>query len=122
MRVCLPVLDGRVSPVLDVARTLLVVDLEGRAEESRFAVRIEDQVTAIKSRRIAALEPDLLICGAISRELEELLRSCGIDLIPNICGAIDEILAAFVHGDLRAGRFLMPGCAGGRQRARRGHR
>jgi predicted Fe-Mo cluster-binding NifX family protein len=112
----------RISPVLDVARQFLLVDVTLDAEIGRRQARIEHQDFVAQAKQIVGLEPNVLICGAISRPLETLLVSAGVRVIPNTCGAVDEVIAAFVSGRLTEQAFLMPGCTGRHRRFRRRHR
>jgi predicted Fe-Mo cluster-binding NifX family protein len=122
MRVALPINGERISPVLDVARRFLLVDVAPDSEVGRREARIEHQDLVAKAKRIVELGPHVLICGAISRPLETLLVSAGVRVIPNTCGAVDEVVAAFVSGRLTEQAFLMPGCTGRHRRFRRRHR
>lgn len=110
--IAIPVADERISPVLDVARRFLVVELAGAEERSRREVAIEETGLGLRARRIAALGCEVLVCGAVSRPLESLLRSAGIRVVPNTCGVVDEVLALLRAGGLPEDRFLMPGCRG----------
>jgi len=112
MWVALPVADGRISPVLDVARRFLVVEFRGADERSRREVAVEEAGLAPRARRIAALGAEWLVCGAVSRPLEVLLLSAGIRVVLNTCGPVEEVLAALRSGGLADDRFLMPGCRG----------
>jgi predicted Fe-Mo cluster-binding NifX family protein len=58
----------------------------------------------------------VLICGAISRPLEAMLLSAGVEVIPQTCGPVEEVLKAFMSGKLTEKAFLMPGCCGRRRR------
>ena len=122
MRVVIPVADTRVSPVFDSASLLWVVDVEGGMEINRREIAVEEMELAPRARRVAALEADTVICGAISRPLELLLTASEIDVIPHTCGGAEEVLSAFLEGTLSHGRFAMPGCGGGRRRRFRGGR
>ena len=53
--------------------------------------------------------------------LELALASAGIEIIPQTCGEIEEVLDAYLAGRLRQGEFLMPGCCG-RRRCPRDHK
>ncbi len=120
MRVALPIWDERVSPVFDVASRLLVVDLEGGREVYRTEAALDEPEAGRRAQRLAQLNIDLLICGAISTALEAMLASAGIDVTPQTCGPVEEVLKAFVHGRLTGEAFLMPGACD-RRRVRRGH-
>jgi len=119
MRIVIPVTGQRISPVFDVARHLLVVDAENGREIGRSEEILEDVPLASRASLIAQLRTDLLICGAISRLLETALLSAGIEIIPQRCGQVEEVLQAFLSGKLTGDMFVMPGCCRRRRRRRR---
>jgi predicted Fe-Mo cluster-binding NifX family protein len=118
MRVLLPSHENRISPVLDVARRFVLVDVVQHQAVARREVSIEDSELVTRAKRLIDLRPDIVICGAISRPFEAMLASCGVRVVGNTCGGIDEIIDAFLKGELTEAAFLMPGCTG-RQRRRR---
>jgi len=61
---------------------------------------------------------DVLICGAISRPLEMMLVSEGMQVIPHTCGPVEDVIRAYVSGRLTDQAYLMPGCCGQRRRTR----
>ena len=111
MRVLIPVLRGRISPLLDVARRFLLVDVQEGKEIGRREVNIEKTGFVPRSKRIAQFGTHVLICGAISRPLAEALASEAVQVIPNTCGAVEQVLQAFRLGKLTEREFLMPGCS-----------
>jgi len=111
MRVLLPVSRGRISPLLDVARRFLLVNVQGGREIGRREVSIEKTGLVPRSKRIAQLGAHVLICGAISRPLEQALASEAVRVIPNTCGSAEQVLQAFRLGQLTDRAFLMPGCS-----------
>jgi predicted Fe-Mo cluster-binding NifX family protein len=122
MRVAVPTWTGRVSPVFDVARRLLVVDINDAAEVSRNEAVIEETQLVPRTQRVTQLGVNVLICGAISMPLEAMLVAAGVRVIPHTCGMVEEVLQAFASGRLTDERFLMPGCCGRRRRFRGRHR
>lgn len=110
MRIAIPVWDHKVSPVLDTASRLLIVEVEDQGETSRFETCLDEQDLSRRCFRIQGLELDLLICGAISRQFSRMLMASGIDIIPEISGLAEEVLRAYLQGNLFHSRFLMPGC------------
>ena len=121
MKVAVPIWAGRVSPVLDVARRLVVAELEGRTEISRKEEPVAETDLFRRAQRIRQLGVDVLICGAVSRPLEDMLRANGVQVTPWVCGSVEEVLQAFLCGRLSEASFLMPGCCGRRRRFH-GHR
>lgn len=105
--------------MLDAARQMLVVDVEGGEEVARREEPFGDADPARRALGVSRLGIDVLICGAVSRPLEAMLAAAGVRLIPQTCGPVEEILRAFRMGELTEQAFLMPGCRG-RRRFRRG--
>ncbi len=122
MKVAIPTWNGRVSPVFDVAKRLLVVKLDGDREVSREEATIEETQLMARAKRVAGLGVNVLICGAISMPLEAMLASAGVRVIPHTCGTVEDIVLAFASGQLTDETFLMPGCCGRRWRFRGRHR
>jgi predicted Fe-Mo cluster-binding NifX family protein len=118
MRIAIPVWSGRVSPVFDVAKRLLVVDVDGGSEVSRGEVRLEDTRPWTRATHLAQLKVNTLICGAISRPLESMLGSVHVRVVPLACGSVEQVLGAFLAGNLAEDAFLMPGCCARRRRRR----
>ena len=116
MRAAIPIFDGRISPVFDAARRLVLVDIENGREVRRTEQVVEEPELGPRARRVAELGTDVLICGAISRPLEATLLSAGVEVIPQTCGPVEDVLKAFVSGKLTQQAFVMPGCCGHRRR------
>lgn len=114
----MPIWGERVSPVFDVARRLLIVDIERSLEVGRQDTALSEADPGLRARRVAELGVDVLICGAVSRLLEGMLQAAGIRVIVHVCGPVEEVLRAFVAGCLTDQTFLMPGCCGRRRRVR----
>jgi len=123
MRVAIPHWRGRVSPVFDVSGALLLADVDRGKLIWRDNLTLEAEISYLERVRcIRELGVEVLICGAVSRPLEFALISAGIEVIAQICGDVDQVLDAFIAGQLEQGCYLMPGCYGRRRRFRRGHR
>lgn len=119
MRIAIPIWDDKVSPVLDAASRLLIVDVEDQKEASRFETILDEQDLSRRCLRIRGMEVETLICGAVSRPFSRMLMASGIDVIPEISGHVKDVLKAYLQGNLFHSKFLMPGCR--RKRNRRQH-
>ena len=122
MKIAIPEWQGRVSPVFDVASKVLLVDIEGERELQRQEHLLSPTDPWARAQAVRDTGAKVLICGAISRPLQAALCSAEIQLIGNICGPIDEVLAAFREGRLDGTVFLMPGCCRRRRRFHGGGR
>ncbi len=112
MRVAVPIWEDKVSPVMDTATRLLVIEVENMKEASRFETYIEDQDIFRRCFRMRNLGVDTLICGAISRPYCRGMMATGIRVISGIAGNPEEVLKAYRKGTLSHSRFSMPGCKG----------
>ncbi len=120
MKLAIPVWQGRISPVLDVAGQLLLVELSDGREVARDEQIIWESSLDQRVKRLAELGVGTLICGGISQSLKAMLADCGIRVIACICGGVEEVLAAYLAKQLGEDRFAMPGCCGGRRQRHRG--
>jgi predicted Fe-Mo cluster-binding NifX family protein len=116
MRVAIPRWQGRVSPVLDSACELVVLDIEAGQEVRREERQLGRTDPLARAQEIAELGADTVICGAISAAMEARLVSAGLRVIGFTCGPLDEVLGAFLNGDLTRQAFVMPGCEEWRRR------
>jgi predicted Fe-Mo cluster-binding NifX family protein len=119
MRIAIPIWDDKISPVLDTASRLLIVDVEDQKEASRFETILDEQDLVRRCLRIRGMEVDTLICGALSRPFFRMLMSPDIEIIPEISGHVEDVLKAYLQGNLFHSKFLMPGCRRNRQRQRK---
>lgn len=110
MRIAIPQWQGRVSPVFDVAATLLVVEADGASEVKRQEFALTTTDPDKRAQQVVQLAADVLICGAISWPLELALHSAGVQVISQICGQVDEVIRSFLANTLANGAFWMPGC------------
>lgn len=120
MKVAIPLWQGRVSPVFDEAGRILVVDVSEGRERSRQEESLCNQNPFERAKALPGMGIDLLICGMISQTQRAALDSVGIRIIPHICGLVEDVIAAFLDGEIENGAFLMPGC--GRRKRSRQHR
>lgn len=116
MRIAIPVWEDKVSPVFDTALKLLVVEITGQREVSRFFYYIDDNDLTQKCHMIRKLDLDTLICGAVSHGFLQMLLASGMEIVQEISGPVEEVLKAYLQGNVFQTKFLMPGCKRGRNR------
>lgn len=122
MKLAIAVWNDLVSPMLDTAGHLAVFEVDDGQMVSRADRALTETVIVRRAAAIAETGAEVIICGAVSNSLVFLLAARGIRLIPWIAGRADEVIAAFLAGDLPSERFLMPGFSGRRRRCRGGRR
>jgi len=113
--------DERIAPVFDTARRIHVVEAEAGQIAGESQEAMQDDVPVQKALRLAELGVGVLVCGAISKPLHELILGHGIQVIPFVAGDLSEVVNAWLSGNLSRDAFAMPGCCGRRMRVHGGH-
>jgi len=116
----IPIWEERVAATLDFASQLLVVNLNGRCETGHQEISLHEGEAMVALVERAGI--DILICGAVSRIVWELLTRQGIQVIPFVSGDLTDVLGAWLCGRLDHPRFRQPGCRAGARRRWRGSR
>lgn len=109
MRLAVPVWENRVSPVLDSASRLLILEVKEGGELYRSEIDLDEKDLSRRCRRIRKLGVDALICGAVTRRLSDMIRASGVFIIRGVSGSPGEVLDACLEGRLNRPEFLMPG-------------
>jgi len=121
MKLAIPIYNSNISNVFDFAHRLLLVEIENGKETNRSEVSLENQSLPQRVEQIKNLEASVLVCGAISRVLANMITASGIEVLPYVTGNINDVLQAYLTGQLVKPAFSMPGCWPGARRGF-GHR
>jgi len=108
-KIALSIWNNKVSPVMDTASQLMVIEYEDKKEVMRMLLNIPHFNVVHKAEFLKDHGIDLLICGAISMQMHQILTASHIEVIPFIRGSIGKVLAAYNDGDLQNGDFFLPG-------------
>ena len=98
MRLAVPEHQGRIAPVFDCCKRLMIV-LQLPLEDE--LLHNEDWASLprlTRAARLMELNVELLVCGGISCWMEEQIRRHGIRMIPWVAGDVWEVLAALRQG------------------------
>jgi predicted Fe-Mo cluster-binding NifX family protein len=120
MKVAIPAYHGRVSPVFDTCRELVVFEDGEQAGTMSWPVDLSGATELSRAERMRDLGVNVLLCGGITQEQASRIRSLGIRLVAWLAGDVNDVVAAFREGRLRESRFAMPGCRGRCRRNRQG--
>ena len=110
MRIAIPHWRGRVSPMFDESRRLLLVDIKNGQEINRIEEILVLGNPLLRVKQVRKTGADLLVCGAISLALKHNLQATGITVLGFTCGSIDDIIEAILERTLMDPKFAMPGC------------
>jgi predicted Fe-Mo cluster-binding NifX family protein len=120
MKVAVTVWEDTVSTVCDFSSRLLVFDVMGNEVKNRSLISFQTGIMPERMNQFEALGIEVLLCGAISRPLERMIRASGVKVIPCLRGSIEEVLRAYLEGGLSDARFTLPGFGPGASCARGG--
>ncbi len=109
MKIAIPIWNGLVSNVFDFSHSLLLVDIQNGRETNRSEISLAAESVPQRASRLKSLGVDVLICGAISRPLMYMLKGSGIEVLPYVKGRVDELLQAYMTGQLGQQQFILPG-------------
>lgn len=116
MRIAIPHWQGRISPVFDVAVNFLLIEVEDGRESRREERRLSATDSFARVAEFLSFGAGILICGAISAPAEARLVAAGVQVIGFTCGRVDDVLNAYLNGELVNRVFAMPGCQRWRRR------
>ncbi len=109
MRVAVPEHLGRIAPVFDCCRRILIVVQNANEEELISQEDWSSLPRFERASRLNELVVQCLLCGGISCWMEEQIHRQGIQLIPWIAGDVWEVLKALRNGTISDPCYAMPG-------------
>lgn len=110
MKVAVAIWNDRISPVFDVSRTILILDIAKGVVTGESIARFDNDNPVRKLSAFSQNGIHTLICGAISRPIAEIFINSGIRLIPFVAGNRQEVIDAYLNGSLPCWELCMPGC------------
>lgn len=123
MKTAFAIWEDRIAPVFDTTRQLRLVESDGTAVTGESLESLAPDEPHRIAGRLAELGVGILVCGAISRPLHQLIASQGIEVVPFVTGETGAVVRAWLGNALDGDRFAMPGCCGqGRRGMLRGQR
>jgi len=112
--IAIPVLRGRVAPVLNwCSRMLIFPALPDESEGQEFwapGLGPGERLQLLQEHGVQTL-----ICGALSLDLQNCATELGLKVIPGVAGDIVEVIKAFRQDRLDQPEFWLPGCRGPRR-------
>ncbi len=112
MKVAFACWDNRIAPVFDTARQVHVARIESGSIEAETRESLPEDFPVQKTLRLVELGIGTLVCGAISRIMHTVVASYGIQVIPFVAGDLEDVIRAWLGGNLGQEAFAMPGCRG----------
>ena len=108
MRVAIFIFGTSISPRFDYAPEALIVDIEEGHEVKRESIALGGLHPVARLNGLKDKHVDVLICGNIDVNSEQMTESMGIRLIPWVTGEADKAIRLFLAGELAPGTILSP--------------
>lgn len=112
MKVAFAYWEDRIASVFDTARQIHLLEADSGNAISQTQETMQVDLPLERVSRLVELGIDTLVCGAISRSLQALIVGHGIVVIPFVAGDLNEVIQAWLGGNLVNDKFIMPGCYG----------
>ena len=114
--VAVPVYKDRISPLLDVAKRFAVYEITEGEIKQKITIDINTESESHKVEKLSELGVSLIIGGAISGFISQMISEKGIRLISWVSGQVDEVIEAYLRRELTSCLMQKPFC----KRRRRG--
>ena len=112
MLVAVPEFKGRVAPTFDFCHKLTLWRIDDRGVRAAGHRQCKGLAPQKRAPKLKSLGVDLLLCGAIGKEVEDDIRSLGIEVKGGLAGEVMEVISAYRCRALGESRFKMPGVFG----------
>lgn len=120
MKILLSVNHGEIAPVFDVAGSFILLEIIDGKVLSQTELELSHCCGPARIFSLAETGVEILVCGAISRQLSLIAESCGISVYSFLTGKVKQIIDELGSGKtFCSGKFAMPGCQNQQKRHRR---
>ena len=99
-RVAMPVADSRISNRIDCSSNFLIASIENGVINKRELVHLVDASLPAKLKMWNQYEVNVLICDGIPQFYLNQLTDSPFQVIPWICGEVEDVLQQYVKGTL----------------------
>jgi predicted Fe-Mo cluster-binding NifX family protein len=117
--IALPVMRGRVAPVLNWCSRIQIFPEEPSQEGGGQELLLPHLEAAQRLQLLHAKGVSTLICGALSADLLRYAGKLGLTVVSGVSGEVAEVVQSYWQNTLDHPKFWLPGCRGLR-RYRRG--
>ena len=110
MRIAAAIWEDKISPLMDTASRLLIIDRSTPENTTRYEAAFFGHGIWHRTKFIVGHDVEVLLCGAISRPFKNMLCANGVQVVNGLSGSIETIMDAYLTGNLDRSVFFMPGC------------
>jgi predicted Fe-Mo cluster-binding NifX family protein len=112
--IAIPIMRGRVAPVLNWSSRMLIFSATPGGAESQ-EIWLPEQGPEERLQLLREKGVHTVICGALSADLQYYATKLGLIVIPGVAGEVGQVLTAYREDRLSQPEFWLPGCQGYRR-------
>jgi len=116
MKIGFTVWKNRISPLFDSAQMLLIAEIKNETITGKHYEPFHSHLPSSKAIQTYNMGVKVVICGAISHFLANMIEAYGIRIIPFVAGDVNQVIDAYIKYNLPTPEFQMPGCGFKRRR------
>jgi len=105
MNIAIPIFRERISPRFDTAARFLLVEVENGVVNRRAEQAVEEDARCRRTEFLLRNRVDVLLCGGIRQCDYFSVVSAGIDVYPGLIGETNDVLDAFLSGEISKDGF-----------------
>ena len=96
-----PVYQERISPLLDVAKKFTLYEIHDGEIRQKIYINIHEDNESLRIEKLKELGVSVIIGGAVSCFVSDIIHSKNIRLISWASGLVDNIVESYIKGDLK---------------------
>lgn len=104
--------ENRIAPVFDTTREIRLIESESGQVVNSRAVTLSAEMPIQRTLQLAELGVETLVCGAISKPMQNLISAYNIRVVPFVAGELPQVVQGWLDDRLESEIFKMPGCRG----------
>lgn len=105
-KIAIPRFGENVAPCFGFSATVSIFDVAGDDVVGHHDFVLQSKRELDRVRLLRDQEVDTLICGGLQDRFEDIIQASGIHVISWVAGNVEELLEAFLHGQLHEGSRL----------------
>ena len=123
MKVALPIFGPKISPRFDCATSFLIIQIKGRKVAGMVSFAVHEAGSFHRIKFLQNQQITVVLCGGIRRCDFRRLVEVGIEVYGGLLGPTDQIVEAYLRGELSADPpWERCGLRGGRKVGKGGRR
>ncbi|MBL1213363.1 MAG: NifB/NifX family molybdenum-iron cluster-binding protein [Ignavibacteriae bacterium] len=101
-KIIIPAFGSRISPRLDFAKYIHIIEVDGKKIIKRDLIQIITQNRLNRIQQLIKLSPDVIICDGLTEMCLNEFKKAKVEVVPWVNGEIEEIIKMYLEGKLES--------------------